>query len=93
MGVKIGIVSPELRGDPDTHSLRSKAHPLARVVAYFRFGACPRVWSCPKAEAAKVRDCEAVGLIAPDKTPDARVETLGEVWRGGGDLAIEGSYF
>lgn len=35
-----------------------------------------------------MRDCAAVGLIVPERTPDARDETFGEVWRGDGNLAI-----
>lgn len=52
--------------------------PSAACAAYFFFGGvCPFFSSCPITEAARVRVCAGVGLIAPDKTLEASVETGG----------------
>jgi len=48
------------------------------------FGFWPGVWSCTNADAASVFDCAIVGLIRPASTSEAKVETLEDVWRGGG---------
>jgi hypothetical protein len=40
-----------------------------------------------------VRDCAAVGFVAPERTREASEETFGEVWRGGVDFAMIGSVF